>query len=141
MAGYDKPLRVSRVEDIPGHSMFGDWGLAGRPYSFLDLEALVDRYPLEQRAGMARLKDICAKPGNWFGIDEFSGPRYDEADPAFPGILVLGMPNPCALPYRLVDGRRRLHKLALQGRRTSLFYIYEYKQVRPFIRDVVLGNG
>jgi hypothetical protein len=59
--------------------------------------------------------DICAKSGNWFGGDDFSGKRYEDADVKYSGMLIRAMPNPCDRPYRMVDGRRRMEKLKRHG--------------------------
>lgn len=115
--------------------MYGDWALPGREYSYISLVDLVRERGTNLRPRPIAHVDICAKPGDWFGGDDFSGPRFSEADPQFPGILVAGMPNPCALPYRMVDGRRRLEKLNRMGITESPFYVFDYQETLPYIVD------
>lgn len=110
-------LIVSSPSQIPGHSMYGDWALPGRPYCYLAME------------------ELC------FGNDDFQGPRFAQADPRHPGILVRNMPNPCQLPYRMIDGRRRLEKLRRQAAVSGYFVVFEYDEVRPFIRDFHRSNS
>lgn len=135
------PLVVKRVADIPAHSMYGDWALGDTPFSYLDISALVNLRSFKDVARVVKIRDICAKPGNWFGSNDFQGSRFEAADPKFPGLLVRNMPNPCGLPFRMMDGRRRLHKLQQQGRRTAIFYVYEYEEVLSLIRSVQVNAG
>lgn len=117
--------------------MFGEFALPGRPFATLLMDDLAVMLQASGRKpSVVRLAQIYAKPRDFTGRDDFCGERYEQADPAYPGLVVKGMPNPDELPYRMVDGRRRLHKLRLQGRRTSLFYVFEYEEVAPLIRDV-----
>jgi hypothetical protein len=132
-----KTLEFSSTSAIPGHTMFGEFALPGRLFSTLLMDDLADFLVASGRKPrVVRLAKIYAKPRDYTGIDDFEGERYEQADPSYPGLVVQGMPNPDKLPYRMVDGRRRLHKLRLQGRRTALFYVFDYEEIEHLIRDV-----
>ena len=134
----DKPiLRVSHPSKVPGHSMYGDWALPGSEYSYISLFHLVKKY-LGKNPETVRFSDICAKPGDWFGGDDFSGRRYEDADARYPGMLIHSMPNPCDLPYRMVDGRRRMEKLRRSGLDAGKFYVFEIEDCKEFIFDFLV---
>lgn len=135
MTETEKRLQVKNPDEVPGHSMYGDWALPGREYSYISLSDLVRELGAGRLPREINHTEICAKPGNWFGTDDFSGPRFEAADVRFPGILVAAMPNPCGLPYRLVDGRRRLEKLRRSGTVKSPFYVFSFREIQPFIVD------
>jgi hypothetical protein len=122
---------------IPGHSMYGDWALPGLAYAYLNVVRMIRMAPGRAPQSVP-LDAICAKPADWFGRDDFSGPRFERADTRVPGLLVQGMPNPCDLPYRLVDGRRRLEKLRRQGMREGPFLVFSYEEARDFIYEARL---
>ena len=81
---------------------------------------------------------IYAKPGDWFGRDDFTGQRFEQADPNYPGLIIRNMPNPCGLPFRMIDGRRRLEKLRRKGAESGEFIVFECAEVEPFIFDFEL---
>lgn len=128
-------LQVQSAHKVPGHSMYGDWGLPGREYSYISLDDLVRTLGAGRRPVHIAHAEICAKPGDWFGTDDFIGPRFEAADARYPGIVVAAMPNPCQLPFRLIDGRRRLEKLRRKGISKSAFYVFTFDEVQPFIID------
>lgn len=131
-------LRVQNVDQILGHSMYGDWALPGREYSYISMGDLA-RQLLPGRVPQSIAFDsICAKPGDWFGVDDFSGPRFEQADTSYPDLLVRNMPNPCDLAFRMIDGRRRLEKLRREGAYSSEFIVFEYVEVEPLIFDFEL---
>jgi hypothetical protein len=134
-------LEVLHPSHVPGHPMYGDWALPGREFSYIALGDLVARHLPGKLPACVQFADICAKPGDWLGGNDFSGPRFTNADPRFPGFLVRAMPNPCRLPYRLIDGRRRLEKLRRAGATAADFYVFEYAEVEPFIFDFALKGG
>jgi len=131
-------LIVNSAAEIPGHSMYGDWAIPGREYSYISLIDLAHKHGAGRDPVPIHHAEICAKPGNWSGHDDFSGKRFDAADPRYPGLLVENMPNPCNLRYRMVDGRRRLEKLRRMGITQSLFVIFDYAEALPFIFDFKL---
>ncbi|MBL4572452.1 MAG: hypothetical protein JKY86_05180 [Gammaproteobacteria bacterium] len=128
-------LRVSSPGNIPGHTMYGDWALSGREYSYIALIDLAMKHMPGKQAETIRFSDICAKPGDWFGGDDFSGERYEAAKTKYPGILIHAMPNPCDLPYRMVDGRRRMEKLRRGGSDSGKFFVFEFEDCKEFIFD------
>lgn len=137
----DKPLlRVSSPNRVPGHAMYDDWALPGRQYSYIALLDLARKHMPGRHAKTVRFDEICAKPGDWFGRDDFSGERYEAADPQYPGMLIRGMPNPCDLPYRMVDGRRRMEKLRRRGISKGKFFVFEHAECEEFIFDFLLED-
>ena len=135
MIPVNKRLAVRSPIAVPGHAMFGDWALPGREYSYISTSDLVRALGPGRTPRSIVHSEICAKPGTWFGINDFIGTRYEKADPKFPGLLVAGMPNPCQLPYRMIDGRRRLEKLQRRDITQSLFYVFDFSEVLPYIFD------
>ena len=118
--------------------MFNDWALPDRPYSYLPFNEFVPKLHPGRIPQQIEFDQICAKPNFWFGTDDFQGSRFESADPQFPGILVRAMPNPCDLPFRLIDGRRRMEKLKRAGKSTGPFVIFEYEEIEPFILNFEL---
>jgi hypothetical protein len=65
--------------------------------------------------------------------------RFKAADPSFPGLLA-PVKNPADKPYRMLDGRRRMWKLADSGAREGLFYVFEEPQVYEFFWMLVAAE-
>lgn len=63
-------------------------------------------------------------------------PRYQNCDIGFPGILVMGMPNPDNRRYRMIDGNHRLHKMKDLSLTQAAFYVLEYDDIKPWIRPL-----
>lgn len=138
----NKPiLRINKLSEIPGHGMYGDWALPGREYSYIALIDLVKKYMHSKQAQTIRFSNICAKPGDWFGEDDFSGKRYEAAETKYPGILIHNMPNPCDRAYRMVDGRRRMEKLRRSGHEAGKFFVFEFEECKEFIFDFLIEEN
>jgi len=140
MAASKPILRVSSPLDVPGHTMFGEWALPERQYSYIALLDLAIKHMPGKQAEQIAFGDICAKPGDWFGGDDFSGPRFETAETQYPGLMVRGMPNPCGRPYRMIDGRRRMEKLRRSGVSSGQFFVFDYGDCEEFIFDFVLDE-
>ena len=138
MASDKLPLRVSSVTQLPGPALFADWALPGRPYTYIALLDLARKHMPGKQPELLLFKDICAKPGDWFGNDDFSGPRFEAADTQYPGIVIHAMPNPCDRPYHMVDGRRRMEKLRRGGAESGHFFVLEFEDCEEFIVDFEL---
>jgi hypothetical protein len=65
--------------------------------------------------------------------------RFKAADPSFPGLLAM-VKNPANKPYRMLDGRRRMWKLADSGAREGLFYVFTEPQVYEFFWMLVTSD-
>lgn len=141
MAADESILRVNSPSKVPGHTMYGDWALPERKYSYIALLDLARKHMPGKQAEMVRFNEICAKPGDWFGSDDFAGQRYEAADPRYPGMLIRDMPNPCDLPYRMVDGRRRMEKLRRSGIEEGKFFVFDYVDCEEFIFDFLLEEN
>ncbi|MDA1372824.1 MAG: hypothetical protein O2971_19000 [Proteobacteria bacterium] len=131
-------LRVDALIKVPGHSMYGDWALPDRNYSYVSLADLLPVLLPGKMTERVKLRDIWAKPGDAFGGNDFAGPRFEQADPKFPGLVVRDMPNPGNAKYRMIDGRRRLEKLRIEGVDSGLYYVFEYTEILPFIFEFEL---
>lgn len=135
MQEKSKTLKVSHIGKIPGHSMFKDWALPNRPQCFLPFDEMVPALHPGREVQIIEFKQICAKPNFWFGADDFQGSRFDAAEVKFPGMLVKDMPNPCGLPFRMIDGRRRMEKLIRAGDAAGPFVIFQYEEIEPYIQN------
>lgn len=87
----------------------------------------------ENKIKTVQLKTIGWKDKQWFP-NKWDGERYDAADVKYPGIITNG-PNPHDNKYRMLDGRRRLHKLLTAKVKSSEFYILDWKDVLPLFID------
>ena len=134
----ETPLQVSRLIDVPGHSLFGEWAVPGYNQAFIQMRRLMQDLLPGRIPGMIQYNEICAKPADFFGVNDFQGPRFERANTAYPGIVVKHMPNPCNRPYRLIDGRRRLEKYRQAGFGRSRFYVLEFNEIKPYIRKFQL---
>ena len=85
-----------------------------------------------------RLKSVPLKSIGWKDKPIFprpwKGERYDAADIKYPGIITTGH-NPYDNKYRMVDGRRRIHKLLSNGVKKSNFYVIEWDELKPFFLE------
>ena len=85
-----------------------------------------------------RLKTILLKSIGWrhkhFFPRHWEGERYDAADIKYPGIITTGH-NPYDNDYRMVDGRRRMHKLLSSGVTKSNFYVIMWEELKPFFLE------
>lgn len=131
-------LKVNSLCEVPGHSMYADWGLPDRPNCYIELTSLVPALIPGRKPVFVDHAEICAKPGDWFGQDDFSGPRFELADIKYSGMIVRSMPNPCARDYRMIDGRRRLEKMRRACITRSSYFVFEYEEVIPYIVDFQL---
>jgi len=138
MSNSRSVLRVDALIKVPGHSMYGDWALPGRTYCYVSLVDMLPKLQPGREPEQIALQDIWAKPGDAFGGNDFIGPRFDLADPKFPGFVVHDMPNPASSKYRMIDGRRRLEKLRRQGAVSGHYYVFEFTEIQPFIFDFEL---
>lgn len=126
---------VPHPSRILSHALYGEWAVPEYEYAYLPLGCIL-RMLGTPEAEAVPIDEIAAKPGDYHDGDDFSGPRYEAADPRYPGLIIRGMPNPLHLPYRMVDGRRRMHKIRMAGGTTGMFHVYEYDKVKPFIVEV-----
>lgn len=134
----NRVLKIGHLSEVPGHSMYGDWGLPARPNCFVEITRLVPALIPNRKPIFIDHAEICAKPGNWFGQNDFSGPRFEQADTQYSGMIVRAMPNPCSRQYRMIDGRRRLEKMRRAGITRSSYFVFDYEEVLPYIVDFEL---
>jgi hypothetical protein len=85
-----------------------------------------------------RIKSISLKSIGWRDKHLFpqpwSGERYARSDTKYPGIVTTGH-NPHDNKYRMIDGRRRIHKLLSSGVTKSNFYVIPWAELRPFFME------
>jgi hypothetical protein len=134
-------LRVNSPSSVPGHTMYRDWALPGSEYSYIALFDLAKKHMRGKQPTTVRFGDICARSGGWFGGDDFSEKRYEDADVKYPGMLIHTMLNTCDLPYRMVNGRRRMEKLRRSGLDAGKFYVFKFEDCREFISDFLVEDN
>ena len=61
------------------------------------------------------------------------GSRYINCDTKYPPIIASNAPNPFNNKYRMIDGRHRIQKLLFNGLTESLFYVFDFDELRPYI--------
>ena len=87
----------------------------------------------EERLKSVLLKSIAWRDKHLFPLS-WKGERYDASDIKYPGIITIGR-NPHDNEYRMVDGRRRIHKLLSNGVTNSNFYVIIWEELRPFFLE------
>jgi len=137
MVKFRRTARYPSVIALPGHSMAADWAYPGLDVSYLNFAKMLRWMPKREPQSIS-FDAICAKPGNWAGVNDFEGPRYDAADVGYPGIVIEAMVNPCKLRWRLVDGRRRMEKQRRAGATSGLFLVYSVAEAEQFIVEAIL---
>ena len=126
--------------DLPGHGMSGQWQLGKWPESFIEIMPLHDLVQHRKTSEIA-FADIASKPYKGPNPnDEKSIQRYIKSDPSYPGYIV-EMQNPYGKRYRMIDGRRRLHKQTESGKTSGNFYVFQFNEITPFIWHVVRTNN
>ena len=63
------------------------------------------------------------------------GKAYINWDPSIPGIIAYNCPNPYDNKYRMLDGRHRIMRLLFEGKTESQFYVFDFNEIKHFIRD------
>ena len=116
----------------------GNWEIDGREFCLIDLKE-VAKLLKDDRLDTVQLKDIA-----WKGKQNFpyqsgnecsccGGSRYINCDTKYPPIIAYNAPNPFNNKYRMIDGRHRIQKLLLNGLTESLFYVFDFDELRPYI--------
>ena len=120
--------------------MHGEFSYPGKPLSYIDIEALWNNTH-DRRSRLRQLSfDLIAfKPPDYPGAEwAVSGERYRQADPRYPGFVVEGLANPWNKPYRLIDGRRRLHKMLQAGLASGPFLVFQMDDITPYVFDAII---
>ena len=118
----------------------GNWEIDGREFCLIDLKELA-KLLNDDRLDIVQLKEIA-----WKGKQNFphqsgnecsccGGIRYINCDTKYPPIIAYNAPNPFNNKYRMIDGRHRIQKLLLNGLTESLFYVFDFDELRPYIID------
>jgi hypothetical protein len=119
------------------HSCRGRWHLGDDPVPEGYVRQVVMLYPIlvdiYRRGDRPRTLDLSRVSYKALADEQTSRPRYAYADTAFPMLAAEGAPNPDGKPFRLLDGRHRLHKLVITGATTGSFYIVPYSEIMPWI--------
>ena len=92
----------------------------------------------EERIKSVKLKSIAWKNKHNFPFP-WLGERYNNADTNYLGIITTG-PNPYDNEYRMIDGRRRIHKLLSNKIIESNFYVIEWDELKPFFQSHVRSS-
>ena len=118
----------------------GNWKIDGREFCLIDLKE-VAKLLKDDRLDIVQLKEIA-----WKGKRNFphqsgnecsccGGSRYISCDTKYPPIIAYNAPNPFNNKYRMIDGRHRIQKLLFNGLTESLFYVFDFDELRPFLFD------
>ena len=116
----------------------GNWEIDDKKFCLIDLKRLA-KLLNDDRLDTVQLKDIA-----WKGKQNFpyqsgnecpccKGKRYTNCDTKYPPIIAYNAPNPFNNKYRMIDGRHRIQKLLFDGITQSLFYVFDFDELRPFI--------
>ena len=139
MEWYEHHHHVCRYDKL-----YGNWQLP-RSDGRLDLEYRLYIQDILHLLTDSRLETIDLCDIAWLGkhhhpynpSSEWSNRKYQNADPAYPGIILKNAPNPYNNKYRMVDGRHRIMKLLNQGETSSQFYVLDYNDVKQYIVEKV----
>ena len=118
----------------------GNWEINNKKFCLIDLKQ-VAKLLNDNRLQKIKLDDIA-----WKGKHNFpylsgnkcsccNGSRYINCDIKYPPIIASSAPNPYNNKYRMIDGRHRIQKMLFDGLKESLFYVFDFDELRPFIVD------
>jgi len=118
----------------------GNWEIDNKKFCLIDLKQ-VAKLLNDNRLQKIKLDDIA-----WKGKHNFpylcgnkcsccNGSRYINCDIKYPPIIASSAPNPYNNKYRMIDGRHRIQKMLFDGLKESLFYVFDFDELRPFIVD------
>ena len=123
-------------------SIYGDWRVE-ESNRFL-LLSMIEYMLVEDNLQTISFNDIA-----WVGRDIpdnkkgencscCNGMRYKAGDIEFPCKLLFNAPYPFGLEhlkrkYRLLDGKHRIHKMIVQGKSKSLFYVIDYNKIKNVV--------
>ena len=122
----------------------GNWeydGQLSRSLQYLDLSTIIDEMLSDDKLKELEFKDIA-----WRHKDKFpygvghdckccGGEAYKKCDPSIPGIIAYNCPNPYDNKYRMLDGRHRIMRLLFEGKIESKFYVFDFNEIKHFMRD------
>lgn len=117
--------------------VYGDWRIGDRE---ADIE-MSDIYPLLNDENLLEVKfdDIGYKgrdfpPFVWGdGCICCGGERYRNCDYSYPGILVIGMPNPYNKPYSNIDGKHRIMRMISDGLTSAKFHVLTMDDISKYL--------
>ena len=124
------------------YSIFsGNWEYDNQENKILDLKYINNNLLSKDRLQIIKLKEIA-----WRGKHHFPynvgenciccrGKAYINCDPSIPGIIAYNCPNPYDNKYRMLDGRHRIMRLLFEGKTESQFYVFDFNEIKHFIRD------
>ena len=116
----------------------GNWEIDDKRFCLIDLKE-VAKLLNNNRLQKIKLDDIA-----WKGKHNFpylsgnkcsccNGSRYINCDIRYPPIIASSAPNPYNNKYRMIDGRHRIQKMLFGGLKESLFYVFDFDELRPHI--------
>ena len=113
------------------HSCTGSWKIDGRSFE-IDLQGLIPY--LKSKEPQIILHDQIA----WHKLKMYGDSvyRFRDCDITCPGIVAANVPNPRGKPYRLIDGKHRLHKIKQETNAyKSAFYVLSKEEFYAIISD------
>jgi len=116
----------------------GNWELNNQRFCLIDLKE-VAKLLTNDKLQTVSLTDIA-----WKGKHNFpylsgnkcsccNGSRYINCDIKYPPIIACNAQNPYNNKYRMIDGRHRIQKMLFSGLTESLFYVFDFDELRPYI--------
>ena len=120
---------------------YGNWEFENFKLKTLDLEYIYDCMLTDDRLKTVKHTEIA-----WRGKHHFpynvgkdclccEGQAYLKCDPSVPGIIAYNCPNPYDNKYRMLDGRHRIMRLIFKGVTESKFYVFDFNEIKHFMRD------
>lgn len=113
------------------HLIHGEWRLppldANRTW-LIWIEPVVER-TLDRLPVMLDFEQVCHRR------EVVSAERLAACDPEIPGIVLRAAANPCGLPYRLIDGNHRVHRLRGAGQMCGPFFVFDFADVADCVLD------
>ena len=119
----------------------GNWEYDNHKSKVLDLKYINDNLLSKDRLQTIKLKEIAWKSKHHFPYNLgkncicCGGKAYINCDPSIPGIIAYNCPNPYDNKYRMLDGRHRIMRLLFEGKIESKFYVFDFNEIKHFIRD------
>ena len=122
-------------------TFYGNWEFENYKLKTLDLNYIYDNMLTNDRLQIIKHAEIA-----WRGKHHFpynmgenckccEGQAYLNCDSSIPGIIAYNCSNPYDNKYRMLDGRHRIMKLLFEGKTESKFYVFDFNEIKHFMRD------
>ena len=119
----------------------GNWEFENYKLKTLDLTYIYDNMLTNDRLQTIKHNEIAWRYKHHFPYNVgqncpcCKGEAYVNCDPSIPGIIAFNCSNPYDNKYRMLDGRHRIMRLLFEGKSESKFYVFDFNEIKKFIRD------